>query len=125
MVRYRAGTLRQFDVGVSFHSIEHSGLGRYGDGINPWGDVISVAKISCVVKPKGLLFLGLPATELGPDLIYYNAHRVYGPLRWPIVLTNWCDSGLVLLIFFSFILCDCSFLTANTFFNRIFVCQIS
>ena len=33
-----------FDAVVSFSSIEHSGLGRYGDALNPWGDLITAAQ---------------------------------------------------------------------------------
>ena len=37
------GTLN-FDAVVSFSSIEHRGLGRYGDALNPWGDLIAAAQ---------------------------------------------------------------------------------
>ena len=33
-----------FDAVVTFSSIEHSGLGRYGDSLNPWGDLIASAQ---------------------------------------------------------------------------------
>ena len=33
-----------FDAVFSFSSIEHSGLGRYGDALNPWGDLIAAAQ---------------------------------------------------------------------------------
>ena len=33
-----------FDAVVSFSSIEHSGMGRYGDPLNPWGDLIASAQ---------------------------------------------------------------------------------
>ena len=36
--------LLSFDAVVSFSSIEHSGLGRYGDALNPWGDLIASAQ---------------------------------------------------------------------------------
>jgi hypothetical protein len=81
---YRNGTLPKIDLAISYSSLEHSGLGRYGDGINPWGDVITVAKIRCVAP--AILF-GVPS---GPkDILHYNAHREYGPNRWPLLLTNW------------------------------------
>jgi hypothetical protein len=89
--QFREGTLRQFDLAVAFHSIEHSGLGRYGDGINPWGDLVTVARLSCVLKTTGRLVIGVPSVIIGSkatDLVYYNAHRVYGRLRWPMLLTN-------------------------------------
>uniref|UniRef100_A0A1I7TAX1 DUF268 domain-containing protein n=1 Tax=Caenorhabditis tropicalis TaxID=1561998 RepID=A0A1I7TAX1_9PELO len=70
-----AGT---FDFAASFSSIEHSGLGRYGDPIDPIGDFREMLKIKCMLKPGGLLFLGFP---LGTDALQYNAHRIYGSIR--------------------------------------------
>jgi Caenorhabditis protein of unknown function, DUF268 len=81
-----AGTLQHFDGIVSHSSLEHSGLGRYGDALNPWGDVLAVARAWCVTKPGGFLYLGLPT---GKDAIVSNWHRVYGRLRWPLVAANW------------------------------------
>ncbi|EFO95277.1 hypothetical protein CRE_09463 [Caenorhabditis remanei] len=70
-----AGT---FDFAASFSSIEHSGLGRYGDIIDPIGDLREMLKIRCLLKKGGLLFLGIP---FGTDAIQYNAHRIYGSIR--------------------------------------------
>lgn len=85
-----AGT---FDFAASFSSIEHSGMGRYGDPIDPIGDLREMLKIKCMLKKggeypcdllvilcpfPGLMFLGFP---LGTDSIVYNAHRIYGPVR--------------------------------------------
>ncbi|CAO4378147.1 unnamed protein product [Caenorhabditis nigoni] len=70
-----AGT---FDFAASFSSIEHSGLGRYGDPIDPIGDLREMLKIKCMLKKGGLLFLGVP---FGTDAIHYNAHRYYGSVR--------------------------------------------
>ena len=33
-----------FDVIVTYSSLEHSGMGRYGDPLNPWGDLIASAR---------------------------------------------------------------------------------
>jgi hypothetical protein len=33
-----------FDLIVTYSSLEHSGLGRYGDSLNPWADLITMAK---------------------------------------------------------------------------------
>ena len=81
-----AGTLESFDGVVSHSSLEHSGLGRYGDALNPWGDILAVARAWCVTKPGGFLYLGLPT---GKDLIHSNWHRIYGRIRWPLVAANW------------------------------------
>ncbi len=42
--QYLSGALEPFDLVTSFSSIEHSGLGRYGDQLNPWGDLIAMAR---------------------------------------------------------------------------------
>ncbi|KAF1753933.1 hypothetical protein GCK72_020490 [Caenorhabditis remanei] len=70
-----AGT---FDFAASFSSIEHSGLGRYGDPIDPIGDLREMLKIKCMLKKGGLLFLGIP---YGTDAMQFNAHRIYGSIR--------------------------------------------
>ena len=74
---------RAFDFVFTFSSLEHSGLGRYGDDLNPYGDLEAVAQSWCALKPGGLLFLGLPAvdTQGNKDELVWNAHRLYGPLR--------------------------------------------
>ena len=83
--KFRAGTLPQFDGVASFSSLEHSGLGRYGDALNPWGDVVASTKTACVLKPGGFLVLGVPC---GSDRIKWNAHRVYGVHRLPLMLNG-------------------------------------
>ncbi len=77
-----------FDGIVSHSSLEHSGLGRYGDALNPWGDILAVARAWCVAKndPSSFMFLGVPT---GKDMIVSNWHRVYGKVRWPLLATNW------------------------------------
>ena len=84
--RYVDGTLGLFDTIVSFSSLEHSGLGRYGDALNPWGDILEVARTWCVTKDGGSLLIGV---MYGNDEIEFNAHRRYGDLRWPFLTTNW------------------------------------
>jgi hypothetical protein len=48
---FKAGTVPNVDYAFSFSSWEHDGLGRYGDPIDPWGDVKAVQRASCYVKP--------------------------------------------------------------------------
>ena len=68
-------TLELFDGILSHSSLEHPGLGRYGDALNPWADLLSVARSYCVTKDDGFLVLGLPT---GNDTVFFNAHRMYG-----------------------------------------------
>ncbi|KHJ93901.1 hypothetical protein OESDEN_06176 [Oesophagostomum dentatum] len=75
----------QFDFVLSFSTIEHSGLGRYGDPLDPIGDLREVWKITCLLKPGGYFFLGVPT---GQDAIVFNLHRIYGVLRLAMVMTG-------------------------------------
>ena len=45
--RRRWAELPRFDAVVTYSSVEHSGLGRYGDALNPWGDVLEIARARC------------------------------------------------------------------------------
>ena len=83
---YQQGTLPKFDVVISHSSLEHCGLGRYGDALNPWGDILAMARAWCVAKPRAKLYLGLPT---GKDCIIHNSNRVYGRTRWPLIAANW------------------------------------
>ena len=56
------------------HTIEHIGLGRYGDKIDPMGDIKSIDELKRVLQPGGdLLFV----TPVGKPRIEFNAHRIY------------------------------------------------
>ena len=77
---------RLFDAAFSISSFEHDGLGRYGDPLNPDGDLDAMARMKNVVKANGLLFLAVP---VGCDALVWNAHRVYGPIRLPRLLSGW------------------------------------
>ncbi|CAI5949993.1 unnamed protein product [Closterium sp. NIES-65] len=80
------GSSETWDAAVSFSSLEHDGLGRYGDPINPNGDLERMKKIKRLLKPGGLLFLGVPT---GNDTLVFNAHRIYGPIRMPLLIAGW------------------------------------
>ncbi len=41
----------QYDLAISYSSVEHAGLGRYGDPFNFYGDLMEMARLSCVVRP--------------------------------------------------------------------------
>ncbi|CAD6184569.1 unnamed protein product [Caenorhabditis auriculariae] len=68
----------QFDFAASFSSIEHSGLGRFGDPLDPIGDFREMTKVRCLLKPGGLFYFAVP---YGLDGIVFNLHRIYGPVR--------------------------------------------
>ena len=81
--------LEHFDTIASFSSLEHAGLGRYGDPINPNGDIEAVRQIHCMLKPGGLFFLSLPTNDDGSSHIEFNAHRVYGTARLELLFEGW------------------------------------
>ena len=56
------------------HVIEHIGLGRYGDLLNPLGDLEAASELCRVLAPGGNLLVVVP---VGKPEIYFNAHRVY------------------------------------------------
>lgn len=76
-------TPRTWDFVFAYSSLEHSGLGRYGDALNPYGDMEAAVQTWCLLKPGGLFFLGVPCmdTACEQDVLVWNAHRLYGTLR--------------------------------------------
>ncbi|CAF1279712.1 unnamed protein product, partial [Rotaria magnacalcarata] len=75
-----------FDSIWSYSSLEHDGLGRYRDPLNPYGDFQTMTKLTCILKPGGFLFLGVPLNT--QDFIQFNLHRLYGPIRLPFLYRN-------------------------------------
>lgn len=57
------------------HTIEHIGLGRYGDPVNPDGDVKACSELARVLAPEGQLIFVTPIGKEG--VIQFNAHRIY------------------------------------------------
>ncbi len=58
------------------HVVEHVGLGRYGDWLDPMGSVKAASELSRVLQPNGQLLLSTP---VGRERIQFNAHRVFAP----------------------------------------------
>ena len=56
------------------HTIEHIGLGRYGDKLDPDGDLKAINELQRVIKVGGHLLLVIP---VGKPRIQFNAHRIY------------------------------------------------
>jgi SAM-dependent methyltransferase len=58
------------------HVIEHIGLGRYGDPIDPLGSRKAASELQRVLETGGKLYLSLP---VGRERVCFNAHRVHAP----------------------------------------------
>lgn len=55
--------------------VEHIGLGRYGDEIDPDGSEKALAELKRIVQPSGALLLSMPIDET--DRVYFNGQRVF------------------------------------------------
>lgn len=75
-----------FDAIVSLCSLEHFGLGRYGDEFDLDGDKKAFLEMKRVLKPGGHLIFTTTITQAEP-VIYFNAHRIY---NYEMIL-NFCD----------------------------------
>lgn len=58
------------------HVIEHIGLGRYGDPIDPMGSRKAAVELQRIMASGGKLYLSLP---VGRERVCFNAHRVHAP----------------------------------------------
>jgi SAM-dependent methyltransferase len=56
------------------HTVEHVGLGRYGDPVDPAGDLKAMAELKRVLAPGGNLLFVVP---IGAPKLMFNAHRIY------------------------------------------------
>lgn len=55
--------------------VEHIGLGRYGDPLDPWGSEKAIRELKRVLKVGGSLLLSVP---VAPECrVYFNAHRAF------------------------------------------------
>lgn len=58
------------------HALEHFGLGRYGDPINPLGYQRGLANMAKLLEPGGTFYLSTP---IGQERVEFNAHWVFDP----------------------------------------------
>jgi SAM-dependent methyltransferase len=58
------------------HAIEHFGLGRYGDPIDPFGYERGIENMAKLLKPRGYFYLSTP---IGKERVEFNANRVFDP----------------------------------------------
>jgi len=82
----------QFDVAVSYSSIEHDGQGRYGDPLDPDGDLSAMKEVWLKVAPGGLFLLHVPMRKR--DQYGWVSQRLYGPSRLPLLVRGWEYVGL-------------------------------
>jgi hypothetical protein len=82
-----------YSIIVSYSSIEHDGLGRYGDPMDPYGDQHAMNEFWNLLQDDGILLLGVP---LWPDdQLAHLLARLYGPIRLPWLINGWEYLGCV------------------------------
>jgi len=68
----------------SLHALEHFGLGRYGDTIDPLGHIKGFNNMLKMVSDGGLMYVSFPISWKAG--VHFNAHRVFDPneiFDWP------------------------------------------
>jgi hypothetical protein len=83
-VTFRQADLMAPDTGIKdycdslscLHALEHFGLGRYGDPIDPAGYESGIRNMASMVRAGGVFYLSVP---VGVERVEFNAHRVFDP----------------------------------------------
>jgi SAM-dependent methyltransferase len=60
------------------HVVEHVGLARYGDPLDPDGDLKAMHELQRVLAPGGSLLFVVP---VGRPRVCFNAHRIYSYIQ--------------------------------------------
>lgn len=91
----------EFESISCLHVVEHIGLGRYGDPIDPDGYIKAISSLKRILKKGGKLYFSTP---IGKNRLCFNAHRIFNasdivnlfkPLK--LVQFNYInDSGLLI-----------------------------
>ena len=72
------------------HALEHFGLGRYGDPINPLGHEVALQNMSKMLSEGGIFYLAVP---IGRARVEFNGLRVFDP-KYIEKLAAICDLAL-------------------------------
>lgn len=89
-----ASKMNRAECVTCLHTLEHIGLGRYGDKIDPDGWKIGLNSLANLVTEGGHLWLSVP---IGIERVEFNAHRVFHP---ETVVIEAATNSLKLLNFF-------------------------
>jgi hypothetical protein len=84
----------KFDSVSSLHSIEHFGLGRYGDVLDVEGHEKGLRNIASCVSPYGYLYVSFP---IGKAAVEFNAQRIIDPMWAPRILQDFTLEEFVLI----------------------------
>ena len=84
--------------------VEHIGLGRYGDFLDPLGTEKSIKELRRVLAPQGYLYISLPVDD--KNTIYFNAHRSF-------------SEEYIITLFDGFTIIDRKYIYGNRFVNTL------
>lgn len=59
------------------HTVEHFGLGRYGDPLDPFGHLRGFKNLVDAVEQGGTLYISFPIGD--DERVEFNAHRIFHP----------------------------------------------
>jgi len=69
--------LKYCDSLSCLHVLEHFGLGRYGDKVNPTSYKDGLLNISKIISTNGILYLSIP---IGIERVEFDANWIFNPL---------------------------------------------
>jgi Caenorhabditis protein of unknown function, DUF268 len=67
------------------HTIEHFGLGRYGDPIDPSGHIKGFRNMAKMLESNGIFYISFPIGN--KNQVHFNAHRIFNPVE----IFNWFE----------------------------------
>ena len=67
----------EFDVIISYYTLDKVGLGRYGEEFYLNSDLNTIKQYNCMMKQDGILFLTFSISKENDAYIEYNSHRVF------------------------------------------------
>lgn len=74
------------------HALEHFGLGRYGDPIDPNGHLKGFENLYKLLKKGGILYISFP---IGANQTFFNSQRTFEPNE----ILKWCSDRFELIKF--------------------------
>lgn len=81
---------QRFDLIISYSSLEHDGLGRYGDPINTRGAWCAMRELKHMLHDTGVLLLAVPVLPEGmTTMIEHNYHVLFGTRTLDKLFRDW------------------------------------
>jgi hypothetical protein len=90
-IRFKRKDISKIDKGLinycdslsCLHTLEHFGLGRYGDQLDPNGHIKGFKNLVKILKTGGTLYISFPISD--KNVTYFNSERSFNPkeiLKW-------------------------------------------